>query len=88
MEEADIRCAAFIDDIIAVCKKHRVLLRADDRDEDPIEFAEYPAPGGDGFGFILGARDLEDAVRNAVWGIIHPSKNDQSVKDSDYEARN
>lgn len=74
MDEADIRYEAFIDDIVAVCKKHRVLLSVDDRyDSDPVEFAEYPVPGGDGYGFIIGSRVLEDAVRNAVWSVIHPS---------------
>lgn len=74
MDEASDRRAAFIEDIVEVCKKHRVMLRIDDREGlESVEFEEHPIPGGDGYGFILGASDLEDAVRTAVWDVVHPS---------------
>lgn len=70
--DAADRCADFIADVVEVCKKHRVMLKLDDMcDFEAVEFEEHPE--NDQYGFILGASDLEDSVRLAVWDIVHPS---------------
>lgn len=73
MNEASDRCAAFIADIVEVCKKHRVMMRLDEDEVESLVFEEHPPAGGSGFGFILEAEDLEGAIRDAVWDVIHPS---------------
>lgn len=73
VEDAADRCAVFIADIVDVCKKHRVMLKlADMCDFEVVEFEEHPVD--DQYGFILGACDIEDAVRTAVWDVLHPSE--------------
>ncbi len=71
MNEARDRCAAFVTDIVEVCKKHRVIMRLDEDEIESPVFEEHPEVNG--FGFILETEDLEDAIRNAVWDVVHPS---------------
>ena len=70
----DERREEFIGEIIAVCRKHRVLLEADwelferfDNDELPA-FKEHSQSQ---FSFTVNIGDVEHAVRDACWDEIH-----------------
>lgn len=72
LDAAD-RCDEFIRDIVEVCKKHRVMLMVDNEYEfASFNFQEYPVDRN-GFGFVLDSKDIEEAIRLAVWDVVHPS---------------
>lgn len=62
------RCAAFLADMVALCRKHRVLLTLDEYDD--VAFEEQPLPT-QGFGFISLIGDVEESVRLALWDEFH-----------------
>ena len=67
------RRAMFLSDLIAVCKKHSVLLRIDDEDWcelDDIRFREERRTT-DGYLFDVDIGDAEQAIRNEVWPMIY-----------------
>lgn len=61
----------FINGIVEVCKRHRVMLDVDGvYDWQPISFAEAK-PDKHGLLFNVDLADIESAVREAVWPIVH-----------------
>lgn len=70
--ELEARRQAFIDDIVGVCKKHRVMLYLDDMcDHESVQFVE--SAEDDQYSFVVEASDIEEAVRSAVWGLLNKS---------------
>ena len=66
------RREAFISDIVEVCKRHRVMLE-DELQLDTgsgITFSEQK-PDEQGLSFCVEIEDIESAVREAVWPIVH-----------------
>ena len=61
----------FVEDIIEVCKKHKVMISLDGIAE-PVEFEEQVSQD-DGCCFSVGASELDDVVRFAVLDVLHPS---------------
>ena len=66
---------SFIADIVDVCKKHRVMLSPDGSEFDrslvvDVEF--YETNNLSPRAFHVSLADVEDAVRIAVWPIVHP----------------
>lgn len=70
------RCAEFVDDIIAVCRKHRVLITVDDdTDLEDATFEEHSTcPSGTSW--VLGIGDLENNVRLALWNELNGVESD------------
>jgi hypothetical protein len=69
------RREAFLADIVEVCKKHRVMLRPEGSEWYELEvtdvcFEEHSSD--DQCSFWLALDDVENAVRLAVWPIVHP----------------
>ncbi len=65
----------FIADLVEVCKRHRVILEPDGSewgslDIDEVVFSEFDASKDITFYISLGV--VEEAIRQAVWPIIHP----------------
>jgi hypothetical protein len=65
---------AFLADLVEVCKKHRVMLRPDGSEWHDLEvsdvcFEEHSSD--DQYSFWLALDDVENAVRLAVWPIVH-----------------
>lgn len=77
-EAAQARRQQFIDDIVEVCKKHRVMIEFPEdgewMDTDEVGFAEETQCKS-GIGFFVDIGELEDEVRLAVWPVIHPEAN-------------
>jgi hypothetical protein len=69
------RRAWFLSDLVEVCKRHHVLIEPDGSewlglDADLIAFTEADPSKSDLFSVNIG--DVEEAVRIAVWPIVHP----------------
>ena len=64
------RREAFISDIVEVCKRHRVMLDVDCLYWTDVSFAEAK-PDKQGISFHADIEDIESAVREAVWPIVH-----------------
>lgn len=69
---------AFIADIVAVCKKHRVMIEPDGSDlsgEETIDAMDVQFcesnDCGDPYDFDVSLVDIEDEIRMAVWPIVH-----------------
>ena len=63
----------FISDIVEVCKRHRVMLDVDCLYWANVGFAEAN-PDKQGMLFNVDIEDIESAVREAVWPIVHGEK--------------
>lgn len=68
-EEAEERRKQFVADLVAVCKKHSVLIEMDDDEDDDWFMSEIPRDAG--YGFCVSVWDLEEAVRMGVWDKVH-----------------
>ena len=73
MSDVSERRQAFINDIVEVCKRHRVLLEVDD--ELCGEFVEQVDKKG--YGFNVNVGELERAVVDVVWYIIHGKRGER-----------
>ena len=74
-EDPEKRRERFLSDLVEVCKRHQVLIEADGSewlglDADLIAFTEADPSKSDLFSVNIG--DVEEAVRIAVWPIVHP----------------
>jgi hypothetical protein len=71
-EAAIARREAFIHDLVEVFKKHRVMIEPDGLDvtAEEVWFAEHANHSV--FNFIAELPEVEHAVRQAVWPIVHP----------------
>jgi hypothetical protein len=69
------RREAFIADVVALCVKHRVMMEPDgseldDMDIDDIMLSEFDSSKD--ITFHVGIGEIEDAIRQAVWPVVHP----------------
>jgi len=72
------RCQMFLTDLQALCVKHRVLFHVDnDVYELGAVIVDEHFRDPNGVEFVLDITDIEDAVRNAVWPVLHPPKKEQ-----------
>lgn len=72
--EAINRRQAFISDLVEVCKKHRVMMDPDGSEWDGLDFSEISFTEFDDskdLCFFVGISQIEDAVRQAVWPLVH-----------------
>ena len=74
-EDPDKRRQAFISEIVAVCRKHRVMLEPDGSeweglDARQISFSEFNSSHSTGFNVEIG--DLESAIRLDVFPVVNP----------------
>ena len=74
-EDPDRRRQAFIADIVAVCRKHRVMMQPDGdewegMDAHEISFSEFHSSHSTGFNVEIDA--LESAIRLDVFPVVHP----------------
>ena len=74
-EDPDKRRQAFIADIVAVCRKHRVMMQPDGdewegMDAHEISFSEFHSSHSTGFNVEIDA--LESAIRLDVFPVVHP----------------
>ena len=63
----------FISDIVEVCKRHRVMLDVDCLYWANVGFAEAKSDK-QGISFHADIEEIEEAVREAVWPIVHEEK--------------
>ena len=69
------RRAWFLSDLVEVCKRHRVMIEPDASEWDGLDmvdimFSEFDSSKD--MTFNVGLDAVEDAIRLAVWPIIHP----------------
>jgi hypothetical protein len=72
--DVEDRRAAFVRDIIEVCKKHRVMIEPDGSDLCESEaldvlFSEHNADHG--LNFYVELTGLEEVIRAEVWSVVH-----------------
>ena len=65
----------FLSDLAAVCKKHRVMIEPDGSEWEGLDmsdliFAEFDSSKD--MTFNVGLDAVEDAIRQAVWPVVHP----------------
>lgn len=66
------RASDFLADLVEVFKKHRVMIEPDDLEvpAHEVSFSEHANYGI--FNFRIELPEIESAVREAVWPIVHP----------------
>jgi hypothetical protein len=66
------RRTEFLSDLVAVFKKHRVMIKPDDLGvtAEEVWFSEYA--NYEVFNFTIDLPEVEHAVRQAVWPIVNP----------------
>jgi hypothetical protein len=71
MDEAKERAAAFLADMVELCRKHRAMVYLDGEGEDAdVEFVEQPI-GTSGYMFSVGIAEIEEAVRRELWKELY-----------------
>jgi len=85
--DCEARMKKFIQDIVEVCKKHRVTLEVNDGyDFETFQFHEH-SENTDGYSFIVDMNEMEDDIRLAVWDTIHSPKSTTKVDLTHYIGR-
>lgn len=80
------RCSLFVNDIVEVCKKHKVMIAPDDFDEIDVFDIAFVEHGNEQFMFHIGLVDLERAIRENVWPIVHGAKDFPYTGENDESA--